>query len=302
MAEYKVSFGPTLESKIPYGDPYWRVFNGSFENMQLEPLDIAALLYDGRPITTWHKANWRTSANYLLGQHLGLDFDTGDKRSTIPHLLRDPFIARHAAIIYTTPSHTPDSPRARVVFLLDTPIQQANNYALASTALLWMFGTADRQCKDAARFFYGGRPGACEMEYPNQELPLTELKEIINQYQIAEQARKPKRPSTYVGQNANETEVLAALKHIDPWAISYDEWLAVLLALHSEFPGANGLQIAESWGRGRDGEVEHKWRGFNTGGNVAGRVGIGTLFKLAKDNGWQKLGNLISATTAMARN
>ena len=37
-----------------------------------------------------------------------------------------------------------EKPRARVVFLLDQPIMQAKNYTLAASALLWVFGTADR--------------------------------------------------------------------------------------------------------------------------------------------------------------
>lgn len=170
-----------LDHKLAPGAPEWSAFNASFTNQSLTPFDFARAIYDGHPFTTWHTNNWRTSANYVCGQHLGLDFDAGDQTSTLPALLDNPFIHRHANILYTTPSHTPEAPRARVVFLLDTPIMQATNYALAAAALLWLFGTADRQCKDAARFFYGSL--RCEIEMFDNVLPLDTVKHIIKRYQ-----------------------------------------------------------------------------------------------------------------------
>ena len=172
-----------LDHKLAPGAPEWSAFNASFTNQSLNPFDFARAIYDGHPFTTWHANGWRTSANYVCGQHLGLDFDAGDQTSTLPALLSNPFIHRHANILYTTPSHTPEAPRARVVFLLDTPIMQATNYALAAAALLWLFGTADRQCKDAARFFYGSM--RCDMEMFDNVLSLATVKHIIAQYQAS---------------------------------------------------------------------------------------------------------------------
>ena len=172
-----------LDHKLAPGAPEWSAFNASFTNQSLPPFDFARAIYDGHPFTTWHAHGWRTSANYVCGQHLGLDFDNGDQTSTLPALLDNPFIHRHANILYTTPSHTPEAPRARVVFLLDTPIMQATNYALAAAALLWLFGTADRQCKDAARFFYGSL--RCDMEMFDNVLSLATVKHIIAQYQAS---------------------------------------------------------------------------------------------------------------------
>lgn len=172
-----------LDHKLAPGAPEWAAFNASFVNRDVTAFDLACQVYDGHPFTTWHANNWRTSANYICGQHLGLDFDAGDQTSTLPALLDNPFIHRHANILYTTPSHTPEAPRARVVFLLDTPIMQATNYAMAAASLLWLFGTADRQCKDPVRFFYGSL--RCDMEMFDNVLPLATVKHIIAQYQAS---------------------------------------------------------------------------------------------------------------------
>ena len=82
------------------------------------------MIYAGHLFTTWHQTTGDTN-NYELGQHIGVDFDTEDERSTLRYLAKDKFISRYANLIYTTPSHRPEAPRARVLFLLDTPIHQA---------------------------------------------------------------------------------------------------------------------------------------------------------------------------------
>lgn len=285
MTTYKVAVSSyALDRKIPPGDAFWSTFNASFENRELEPFDLAAMIYDGHPFTTWHRDHWRTSANYTAGQHLGLDFDAGDKSSTIPGLLASPFIAKHSSILYTTPSHTADAPRARAVFLLDAPIVQAQNYALAATALLWLFSGADRQCKDPVRFFYGSK--GCELEFVDHVLPIATVKHLIHQYQQTGQRERQRHERTITG-TTDQAEVADALRKIPAWGIDYDEWLAVLMALHREY-GAAGLPMAESWAQGADGEVAHKWKSFKSKGNEAGAVGLGSVFALAKRFGWER--------------
>lgn len=282
---YQISIGPNLKGKIPPGSPYWNKFNGSFQNLEVTHSEFVTAVYTGRPFTTWHKDKWRKTENYLLGRHLGIDFDTEDERSSIPYLMNDPFIQKYASLVYTTPSHRIDSPRARVVFLLDQPIHQAKNYALAAASLLWLYGEADRMCKDPVRFFYGAGPGA-DMELLTGILPVEIVKDMIARYQRTGQ-REKKTVSNYQAQSTDEKDVQEALKYINPWGIEYDEWVSILMAIHSEFPGNNGLSLAEAWGQGYDGEVERKWKSFDTSGNGGGKVGIGTLFHHAVENGYK---------------
>lgn len=286
---YRVALGPVLHDKLPQGDTArYSWLNGSFENVEWKQTAIASAINDGRPITTWHRKHWRNSENYQCGQHIGVDFDTEDRRSTLQALTKDTFIRKYGFLVYTTPSHRPEAPRARVLFLLDTPIMQAANYALASAALLWVFGSADRQCKDPCRFFYGARPGACEMEWIARELPLEVVKHLITEYQKTGLRERKRVSERYQGQTPAEVELIDALKVIDPWGVSYDDWLAVLMAIHSAYPDETGLRIAESWGAGTPGEIERKWRGFKQDGNTQGRTGVGTLFMMAKERGWEK--------------
>lgn len=283
--KYKVAFSRmTFDGKIPHGDSLWPKFNASFDNLELDPLEITNLIYIGHPFTTWHKHHWRDSKNYELGQHLAIDFDTEDERSTLDYLLKDKFVQKYGHLIYTTPSHTPAAPRARVLFLLDTPIMQSKNYAQAAAALLWLFGTADRQCKDACRFFYGSKD--CEIEYLDKELPLNVIKTLIQQYQVSGAVVKRQHERRNYSAPTDQQEIADALKKIPPWGIDYEQWLTILMAIHHEF-GDSGLALAESWADGADGEVERKWRSFNQGGNGNGKITVASLFAIAKEYGWQ---------------
>lgn len=287
MNTYRIAISdfPLDGKKLLPGDPRWKAFNASFENREVGLNDLMDIIYDGHPITTHHKDHWRTSQNYICGQHIGLDFDTEDERSTLARLAGDKFIQRYCAFIHTTISHTPDRPRARAIFLVDTPICQAKNYSLAAASLTWMFGEADRQCKDAVRFFYGS-PG-CMFEYVGEILPLEMVKKLIGQYQETGMQEKHKATRTGYLPPASQKDVAGALSKIPAWGIEYDEWLSILMALHSEF-GEDGYLLAESWGDGKPGEVERKWRGFHQDGNTAGAVSIGTLFAIAKRFGYKR--------------
>lgn len=271
----------SLEHKIPTGDALWPKFNASFDNVEMETGQIIQTIYDGFPVTTWHKAHWRHSDNYICGQTLGLDFDHG---SSMDDLMADKFILRYAAFIHTTMSHRPDNPRFRVMFVLDAPIMQAKNYALAASALLWTFGTADRACRDAVRFWYGS-PG-CQFEYLDQVLPLETLRRLIANYQDTGAREKHKATSDY-RPPASQEEVAAALKCIPPWQIDYDEWVSVLMGIHAAF-GDGGLALAESWGDGRGDEIVRKFKSFRESGNTSGAVTVATVFGIAKRFGWSR--------------
>lgn len=285
MDTYKIAVSNFKTSnKLLPGDSRWAAFNSSFQNLDLESTNIMQAIYDGCSITTQHKNHWRKGENYLCGQHIGMDFDTEDERSTINYLIRDKFIERYAAFIHTTRSHTIENPRARVVFLTDSPIMQPRNYTLAVQALLWIFGAADRQCKDAVRFFYGS-PG-CEFEYLSNVLPIDMVKKMITNY-LETGAQERRKTVRSFSAPANQQDVSEALRLIDPWKIEYDEWLAILMAIHSEF-GEAGLELAENWADGKPDEIRLKWRSFKQEGNISGAVHIGTLFAIAKRFGWSK--------------
>ncbi|NLW80725.1 MAG: hypothetical protein GXY42_03495 [Desulfovibrionales bacterium] len=75
-----------------------------------------------------------------------------------------------------------------------------------------------------------------------------------------------------------------ALEYID--AHDREIWLRMAMALKSEF-GEAGFAIWDDWSQAADNYNQHDamtvWRGIKSGGGV----GIGSLFHLARENGWR---------------
>ena len=178
--KYRIAINRRATGKIPPGDPAWRTFNDDFQNLTLEPLDIANAIYTGHAYTTWHNGR-RSIDNFIGGQHIAVDLDTGDYRSSIDHLRTLTIVRTYASIIHTTPSHTEASPRARVIFLLDDWITSPAGYQAAATFLVHQFDGADTVCTDAARFFYGAKD--CQIELILSELPLLHLRHEFHRWQ-----------------------------------------------------------------------------------------------------------------------
>jgi putative DNA primase/helicase len=64
---------------------------------------------------------------------------------------------------------------------------------------------------------------------------------------------------------------------------SYDTWRDVLMAVHSILPGPDGVALCERYVPGKPGEIERKFASFDGSGGV----GIGTLFHIASQHGYQ---------------
>jgi hypothetical protein len=134
---------------------WWRWYNGAFTNVDTSLQGLENHIYWGHAYTTQHR-DYRKASNFIQGQHAGLDFDGLEPGTTLQSLVDgDSFIAKYAALLHTTASHTPDAPRIRVLFVLDRPIRDAGKYTLLAKALLDRYDMADKSCKDACRLFFG---------------------------------------------------------------------------------------------------------------------------------------------------
>ncbi len=192
-ARYRISFNTmALSGKLPQGDPRWAKFNDSFENLTLAPTEIANLIYKGYAFTTWHDGR-RSLENFICAQHIGVDMDTGDERSTFDALMSYAWVRMYASVIYTTPSHTPEQPRARVLFLLDKPIESATGYSEAAKFIISQFDGADVACSDASRFFYGSVN--CDLMIPANYFPIAHLRHYYATWKLTQPRQAQPAPA-----------------------------------------------------------------------------------------------------------
>jgi hypothetical protein len=115
---------------------------------------------------------------------------------------------------------------------------------------------------------------------------------IIEQHQLQEPKPAPPTQSfdfTQLGSRLDDSDLdraVKALHHISP-DCDYDQWIELGQALHTEF-GEAGLGPWMQWsmaGQKFAGtkDIELHWKSFHQGKGV----GLGTLFKYAKDCGWE---------------
>ena len=174
----RISVNKMATGKLPQGDSRWGVFNDSFVNQSLEPLDIANAIYTGHAYAGWHNGR-RCTDNFLLAQHIGVDMDTGDKRSSFDFLRKHEFFLAYGGLLHTTPSHRPDNPRSRILFFLDQPIDDPTKFQAAAKFVVSLFPGADSAVTDASRFFYGAFE--CDLDIPFKMLPIDHLRHYYTQ-------------------------------------------------------------------------------------------------------------------------
>ncbi len=175
----RIAINRMATGKLPQGDPRWASFNDNFLNCERELVDLANDIYTGHAYTTWHQGR-RSIENFLLAEHIAIDMDSGDERSSFDTLLKHDLVRMYGSLIHTTPSHANHAPRARVLFLLDEPITDAVGYQAAAKFLVSQFDGADEHCTDASRFFYGAFD--CDIWLSENYLPVRQLRRFYRQW------------------------------------------------------------------------------------------------------------------------
>ena len=293
---YRIAINSMATGKLPQGDPRWANFNDSFANQQLSLIDIANEIYLGHAYTTWHNGR-RKLDNFICAQHIAIDMDTDDDRSTIEALEHHDLVRMYGGMIHTTPSHTTEAPRARVIFFLDTLIESAAKYSAAAEFLLSQFDGADTACKDASRFFYGSK--GCSIALLDNVLPLAHLRHLYGKWKPSQPAKKSddkiidfhnrsveKADVTSYDRKVGNgepvdklEEVRSALAKVDPFSVDYNRWIGIIASLKREF-GDSARGIAEQWAQGKDGEVDREWNRVKA--DHGKTMNVNTIFYLAK--------------------
>jgi len=185
------------------------------------------------------------------------------------------------------------SGRGRHVFLWVQPPKESDQvlpkYKLGGGQELEVFGLPNSAGKSV---LLSGNAVVGEFQEAVDLYALLQDWGIIEQHQLQEP--KPAQPSqsfdfTQLGSRLEDSDLdraVKALHHISP-DCDYDQWIELGQALHTEF-GEAGLGPWMTWSMAGNKfagtkDIETHWKSFHQGKGV----GIGTLFKHAKDCGWE---------------
>jgi hypothetical protein len=243
---------PGQKLGLPPAEKRWARYNASFRAEQHTPGSLLREISKGYSFTavlggcqglccgTWctnaeHReitdhcgrpVGYRRNQHFQPAQFIALDFDTGDKRSTFDHLLGQPLIARHGSFLYTTLSHTPDHPKARVVFITDAPIIDADHYRRAKRAVMAQLPWGDASVHDPARLFYGSHPEQGQAHHLGNVLPLEVVGQLIEAHWSELESEQPRRElpqvpgGSVMGNTPSERYINTAMEQETSWVAS----------------------------------------------------------------------------------
>lgn len=277
----------------------WAELNDNFINAEVDEMRLCNAIYQGRPFCPWMNGR-RKQENFNQAQHIGVDLDTGDYRSSFDALVEHPLVIQYGAIIYETPSHKPMAPKSRVVFLLDEPITSVDGYRLALEAVYSLFDGADPACVDPSRFFFGNGKLAYEQRpsgiwfsericFPVSDLRMFAKQYLANKKKQLEQhhAELPvaeKSSSTGAVDKPSLEQVETMLAKVDPYTIDYEMWFKTIAAIKHEY-GDGALSVAARWSdrAGKDPLTQNKWKSITHSHSKPAT--LATILKVVKEYG-----------------
>lgn len=193
-----------LKGKAPEGwkSSDWARYHRTFRQLTVTPREMAIHVWHGYAFTPVFTES-RKEEYFKWAYHIALDFDTGDETSSLPFLMERPgtFAWMFASFGYSTPSSTDESPRSRVVFILDAPIHTPDEYRAAYAAVAWRMAEegsdTDPACKDPLRLYFGSPD--CKVSTNWSLLSTASLGILLEQYKEAHPpAPLPVRPPRVV--------------------------------------------------------------------------------------------------------
>ena len=144
-----------------------------WDNQELSEKKLIELIRKGYAISAHFKEGYRTSKNFIQSDFIAADIDG---TISLDEAIRQPFVQDYCSFAYTTPNHTQERNRFRLVFLLDETITDGIEWKSALHGLSIRL-SSDPSIKDAARMFYGNI--RAEIFKIRGHLPKIEVKNLI---------------------------------------------------------------------------------------------------------------------------
>lgn len=197
---------------------------------------------------------------------------------------REHQLAPYACLVYTSPSHRPESGRHRfrVLFRLPERVADPDVYKCLITALIRALG-GDSSCSDPCRIFYGN--SRCEhwLGDPGAMLPTSFLEEARKEW-LRRKARYEQRASEY--DDATIAQAIHVLDHVLPATADGERNQFVRITAAAASAGDALFATWSDWasrghhgsGKNRRQASERFFRGFS------GNTSLATLFFLASEH------------------
>lgn len=256
--------------------------------------ELAEHIKHGHPFTpAWLKPRSdgnaaRNNANWVSARIVAVDIDNsvdsiGGKRRrteqegyvTMDDLLRDENIRRQAAMIYTSPSHTADHHRMRIVFVLPEVVQDHSLYKRIVDALIDRFN-ADTAASAISQLFYGSKD--CELHMLGNVCERQFIDDSLDRMNAVQHETRKAR--MYIPQGVPPVDEVRKMLAVIPDHLDYLDWMRIVSAIGNSYPEEVALELVTNKWPGEDRQVAYKLK------HRLHKIGIGTLIYNAKKYGW----------------
>lgn len=227
------------EGQKPYYMCNGKIINQGYgwQNIEVDSWSDAFELIttDGYATSCELSSDHREDANYVSRQICMVDIDDG---MTIQELFNDDFYNEFGAGFYTTARHTDKAHRFRILFVLEEPETDCLRMRKIIRGLLETYKTADTNCKDGSRIYYG-IPNCPYKESRDNILPKFITDALVEMIDRIDEQKDQERQKAYEYNMKEETQYdeifidhllsLIRQKH-HSFKGEYDEWKTVAWA------------------------------------------------------------------------
>lgn len=161
---YKLSVSTGFIDKNPIKDKL--AYKQGFIPVEFTLEEIAEIINKGMTFSYQFLNETRKAQNFLATDILAVDIDHG---MNLSEAQENPIVQQYCSLLYTTPSHTPEDHRFRLIFALPRTITEPKELQAATRALAQRLG-GDRAATDAARMFHGSK-GSEPLIFDNEITP-----------------------------------------------------------------------------------------------------------------------------------
>lgn len=239
--------------------------------------------------SVYNTQNGRNSESFIKSQIILLDFDEG---ITLEEISNNDFIKNNASFIYTSFNHQKTKvtnkgniacDRFRVVFILESPINDKEKYLDLLNPIYAKFPMVDKACKDSIRIFYGNKEA--KIIRFNKILSDESINNLIENYKSQNKSDLNKEVPSKKRDDLDSLEykkllikISEALSFIPGDEAPYPIWRNCNWAVRSVLNLEDAIKVIKDWSpdfKGKEGHIEELMKRAN------GSIGIGTLFYYA---------------------
>lgn len=248
-----------------------------WDNAELGAEEFRSAVLDGNAFCCSQlKSAHKATDQFFRANSVWLDFDNKDTghKTTLDRVINSEKMKQMAFAVYTSPSHTPDQHRFRLVFQLPYDVTDPNEYKSIVKLFINKYGS-DPAPSAAAQAFFGNTNA--EVYLFGQTVP----EGFIDQLRVDAQKEKEETKVKHNG-NINDAVVRQMLAAI-PKKTDYVVWSKLCHAVNAavEYNRDLAAEIINEWSPGRGNEVMSKLK------TPMKDITAGTLVYYAKENGWE---------------